>query len=155
MKIRFSKRFNFWIVTFFGVGKLPWAPGTWGSLAAFVVYLFPQELRNDLILACIIVFTLISIGIIKKFERLWGKDPSIIVIDEVIGMWILMLSTFFEKIEYILLGFFLFRILDIIKPFPINKVNDKDGAIYVLLDDILAALFTIVILALIDYIRYS
>lgn len=150
LKINFSNKFLMWIATFFGAGRLPKAPGTWGSLAALILLFFPTPIRNDLILSCIIVFSILSINAIKKIEKVYGKDPSFVVIDEVIGMWILMLSPFFNTLISGAICFFVFRMFDIFKPYPINKINNRSGAIYVLLDDIAASIYTIIFMLLVN-----
>lgn len=150
IKIRFSEKFQMWIATFFGAGKLPKAPGTWGSLAALILLLVPKNFQIDVILASIIVFTLLSINIINRIEEKFGKDPGFVVIDEVIAMWILMLSPYFQNLLSGAICFFAFRMFDIFKPFPINIINKKKGSIFVLLDDIAAAMYTLILLIMLD-----
>lgn len=144
------------VVTVLGVGKLPKAPGTWGTFAAIPLYFLPDSHRVDVLISFIVVFTLISIPIINRIEKAYGSDPSFIVIDEAIGMWIVLLSPLcYENYYWLFLGFLLFRIFDIIKPFPINKLNDKEGGFFVIADDILAAVFTLVLMHLLALLSSS
>jgi phosphatidylglycerophosphatase A len=72
----------------------------------------------------------------------WRKDASQIVFDEVVGAFI---SVFLlpKKIEYIILAFFIFRFFDIVKPYPIRKIDEKvKGGFGVMLDDVIAAVYT-------------
>jgi phosphatidylglycerophosphatase A len=128
-------------------GNLPKAPGTWGSIAALIIFLIPNEYRTSITLILLIFFFLISIPLIDSYEKENGDDNSKIVIDEVLGMWLISFMPVMEQnIYWILIGLFLFRFFDISKPFPISVLNSKKGAIYVILDDILAAIYTIIVI---------
>ena len=133
------------ISTFFYLGKLPKAPGTWGSLGALFVWsLIPEALLFRFIL---LVITLIMGFIACEFslQQIDDPDPSYIVIDEVIGLWIALL--FVPKtIFFFLLGFVLFRLFDILKPSFIYSVQFFKGSLGVMLDDIFAGLLVMVIL---------
>ena len=133
------------ISTFFYLGRLPKAPGTWGSLGALFVWsLIPESLLFRFIL---LVITLI-IGFIAcefSLQQIDDPDPSYIVIDEVVGLWIALL--FVPKtIFFFLLGFVLFRLFDILKPFFIYSVQFFKGSLGVMLDDIVAGFFVMLIL---------
>jgi phosphatidylglycerophosphatase A len=133
------------ISTFFYLGKLPKAPGTWGSLGALFVWsLIPESLFFRLIL---LVITLIIGFIACEFtlQQIDDPDPSYIVIDEVVGLWIALL--FVPKtIFFSLLGFVLFRLFDILKPSFIYSVQFFKGSLGVMLDDIVAGFFVMLIL---------
>ena len=133
------------ISTFFYLGRLPKAPGTWGSLGALFVWsLIPESL---LFRSILLVITLI-IGFIAcefSLEQIDDPDPSYIVIDEVVGLWIALL--FVPKtIFFFLLGFVLFRLFDILKPSFIYSVQFSMGSLGVMLDDIVAGFFAMLIL---------
>ena len=133
------------ISTFFYLGKLPKAPGTWGSLGALFLWSFiPESLQFRFTL---LVITLI-IGFIAcefSLQQIDDPDPSYIVIDEVVGLWIALL--FVPKtIFFFLLGFVLFRLFDILKPFFIYSVQFFKGSLGVMLDDIVAGFFVMLIL---------
>ena len=133
------------ISTFFYLGKLPKAPGTWGSLGALFVWsLIPESL---LFRFTLLVITLI-IGFIAcefSLQQIDDPDPSHIVIDEVVGLWIALL--FVPKtIFFFLLGFVLFRLFDILKPSFIYSVQFLKGSLGVMLDDIFSGFLVMLIL---------
>jgi phosphatidylglycerophosphatase A len=135
------------IVTVCYLGKIKFAPGTFGSLAGLLILLLPEYMiwYTSLILA--IILTIISYSPIKRFEKLNGDDHSSIVIDEVIGMLIVFSNPFMIiSPVWIVIAFILFRIFDILKPYPISKLNEQKGAFFVLADDILAGAFALIIL---------
>ena len=133
------------ISTFFYLGKLPKAPGTWGSLGALFVWsLIPESL---LFRFTLLVITLI-IGFIAcefSLQQIDDPDPSYIVIDEVVGLWIALLFVPKTIFSY-LLGFVLFRLFDILKPSFIYSVQFLKGSLGVMLDDIFAGFLVMLIL---------
>ena len=130
------------IATFFYLGKLPFAPGTWGSLGALLIWWFlPLSIFTQLG----IIIILISIGIAaggKTAEFLNKEDPSEVVIDEAAGMGI-ALFMLPHHLELYLIAFFLFRILDIFKPSFIHQSQNLPGGWGIMMDDVLAGLFTL------------
>jgi phosphatidylglycerophosphatase A len=133
------------IATLFGVGYSPIAPGTVASFSAVLILLFPISHFGLLILSCITF--IISIGSIRHIENKYGNDASMIVIDEVIGMWFILSFPIISHTPHsVLISLILFRIFDIVKPFPINIINRQKGPFWVLADDILAGIFTILIM---------
>jgi phosphatidylglycerophosphatase A len=137
------------VATFFGAGYSPKAPGTVGSLAAMLILLLPLKLIFPALLAGIFLASILSISAISVAERELGSDAGAIVIDEVIGIWIVLLHpATHDSIAWAIAGFALFRLFDIWKPFPINLLNNKKGAFFVLADDVLAGLFALCLLAL-------
>lgn len=96
------------------------------------------------------LFILIGVPIASKFEVLYGKDPKECTIDEVVGMWITLLFLP-KKIWWIVLAFLIWRALDIIKPFPARKLEDVKGGWGVLLDDIIAGIYSFISIQLIIY----
>ncbi len=144
---------NYLFATFFYSGYLPKAPGTWGTLASLIVLLIPCDLRFISILSLIIVSFIVSLYSIKIIENESGYDPGFVVIDEAIGMWILLLFDFIvNDIYFLIASVILFRVFDIWKPYPIKLVNNKKGAFFVIFDDILASLFTLTILVFLFYL---
>ena len=94
-----------------------------------------------------IIFFILAIPSIRHMETIHGDDASLIVIDEVIGMWIILSFDFVSYSPLMLLvALILFRFFDIFKPFPIHLINKRKGAFWVLADDIVAAFATIIIL---------
>jgi len=133
------------ISTFFYLGRLPKAPGTWGSLGALVVWsLIPESIviRVGFLLMALIVGFIACENTLKQSE---DPDPSYIVIDEVIGLWIALL--FVPKTIFLFsLGFVLFRLFDILKPSFIYSIQFLKGSLGVMLDDILAGFLVLLIL---------
>jgi phosphatidylglycerophosphatase A len=133
------------ISTFFYVGYLPLIPGTFASLAgAYLFYL----LKDNLILYSAFTLGLLIIGffITGKAENIFAqKDSRYIVIDEVTGMF-LALTLVPYSFRILILGFFLFRILDTLKPYPANRIEHLKGSLGVMGDDIVAGLYTNIIL---------
>jgi len=134
--------------TSFGIGYLPIAPGTWGSLAAlpFAWGIATIAGPTGLLTATLVVF-LLGVWASGSFTRRTGrKDPGIIVIDEVAGQW---LTLAFAPVDpyYYLAGFLLFRIADITKPWPASWADRKlDGGLGVMLDDVFAGAYAAAIL---------
>jgi len=143
---------NYLFATFFYSGYLPKAPGTWGTLASLIVLFIPTEFRFNSLLILLIASFFLSLYSIKLIEKESGYDPGFVVIDEAIGMWILLLFDFINNdIYFLLLSIILFRVFDIWKPYPINKVNNKKGAFFVVFDDVLASLYSLAILGILNY----
>jgi phosphatidylglycerophosphatase A len=135
-----------YIATLGPVGYIPFAPGTFGSLVAFSLFIL---LRPSLSFHIIVLLFLIPIGIISSHytEMLLNeKDSRHIVIDEFCGFF---LSVLFIPLNtgYAIAAFFLFRFFDILKPFPIRKWGSTlSGGKGIMIDDIIAALYTNIIL---------
>lgn len=131
------------LATWFGVGYLPKAPGTWGSLAALPCAFGIQAMggRFGLGMACAVVFALglWSVGVYLRESG--GKDPGPVVIDEVAGQWLTLL--FAPNDLYLFLaGFVFFRFADILKPWPLSWADRAvKGPLGVMLDDLLAAVY--------------
>ncbi len=128
----------------FYTGFIPYISGTFGSFAALIIYYIPGFENPLILIPAIIVFTFYGVYVGNKFEKIYGKDPSECTIDEVVGMWISLL--FLPKILLIsVLTFVLWRILDIIKPFPARNFEKLNGGIGILLDDITSGIYTLII----------
>ncbi len=133
------------ISTFFYVGYLPFIPGTGASVVAlFLFYL----VRNNglaqlfLTLAVIILGFLVSGRAEKVFNK---KDPKYVVIDEVAGM-LLSLAFIPYDIRVVVIAFVLFRVFDILKPFPVRRLEKLPGSAGIMCDDIAAGIYTNIIL---------
>ena len=139
------KPLSYLISTFFYLGKLPKAPGTWGSLGALLVWSFIPE---SLFFRFILLSLTLIIGFIaceNTLKESDDPDPSFIVIDEVVGLWITLL--FVPKTIFLfILGFLLFRLFDILKPSFIYSVQFLKGSWGVMLDDILAGVLSLLVL---------
>jgi len=140
------------LATGFGVGYSPIAPGTLGTLIAIPVYYFLSTIPSPLYEITLIAFLFLSVWISENAEIFFGKkDDTRIVIDEMIGFLIAMLWVP-KTTRFIIIGFFLFRFFDILKPFPIRGLEKRlKGGFGVVLDDVLAGVYANIILQIISY----
>lgn len=144
------------IATFFGMGYAPVAPGTAGAmLAAIFVWLWlaldpSLEIYGWPLLIVTIICTLLGVYSTDQLTAEWGKDPSKVVMDEAVGMWISIL--FLPANLYVLLaGLILFRIFDIWKPLGIRKMENIKGGWGVMMDDVLAGVYSNLVIWLYIY----
>lgn len=140
----------FWVATWGGSGMLPKAPGTWGTLAAlpcaYVILLSPFSWALPAATALVLGLGLWAGKI--YMEKSKTHDPGQIVVDEVVGQWLVLipLGTRVRPLEW-LLAFILFRLFDIWKPWPICVADRRvSGSFGVMLDDILAGILAAVIM---------
>lgn len=134
------------IATFFGLGYFPIAPGTLTSFIVVLIYKFFLY-KSTWPLHLIIFFFLFFIGTFtsSKLSSSKNKDPRSIVIDEAAGQYLTLFqlgSSWFP----LLLCFFLFRLFDIIKPIPIKRIEEFPKGWGIMLDDVMAALYTGIII---------
>jgi phosphatidylglycerophosphatase A len=137
------------IATFFGTGYFPKAPGTAATLAALPLYLILRRLPAPLYVLSL--GKLIVLGVIASdaMEKQWGKDPSRVVIDEVCGLLVTLISRP-KGLKAIALGTVLFRFFDIVKPWPVGTIDKNiKGGIGIMADDIAAGLISAFILHLV------
>jgi len=145
------------LASFFYTGFIPYAPGTWASLIAALIWIvIPVE---SVTIRIIIVCSTFVIGIIVAglSELKSGiVDPSYVVIDEVAGMWLaLLLLPKIQRpnhIPMILLAFLVFRFFDITKIYPIKNLEKLGGGFGIMIDDIAAGIFTAIAVNLIIWI---
>ncbi len=144
------KHFILILATGFGVGYSPVAPGTLGTLIAIPIYYFLSEIHFPLYEITLIAFFFLSVWISENAERFFGKkDDQRIVIDEVIGFLITMLWVP-KTLLFVIIGFFLFRFFDILKPFPIRRLEKGfKGGFGIVLDDVVAGVYANIIFRLI------
>jgi phosphatidylglycerophosphatase A len=152
-----------------GVGYLPLAPGTWGSLVGIGLYLLLQSSLIRLIqllpadsflrflplpifiaanLVLIAIITLIGIWAASRTEKLSGrKDPGKVVVDEVAGQFIALLPLV-PKLDpgwiSIITAFLLFRLFDIVKPYPARRLEGLESGLGIMADDIVAGAYAAV-----------
>ena len=130
--------------TFFYLGKLPFAPGSWGSLGALALWLF-LPLSYAVHLAVILILFILGVYSSNKVaEDMDDHDPSEVVIDEVVGMGI-SLFMLPHSLGLYILAFILFRFFDILKPSFIYRLQNLPGGWGIMLDDVLAGLFTLAV----------
>lgn len=142
------------LATGFGSGYSPLAPGTMGALVGCLLLWGARLLATSsfmifhLSLAIIILITtIIGAYITQQLEKEWGEDPSKIVIDEIVGVW---LAVLFIPItwKYLLIGFLLFRLFDIWKPLGIRRLEAIPDGWGVMLDDVAAGIYSNLVLQL-------
>ncbi|MCW8897563.1 MAG: phosphatidylglycerophosphatase A [Flavobacteriales bacterium] len=143
------------IATTFGAGFSPFAPGTAGAIVgcAFLwgfneLQYFPTFPNPFLFVVLILVVALLGIYATNKLEQEWGKDPSKVVIDELVGVWVAMVFVPFTWLN-LLLAFGLFRFFDIAKPLGVRKMEQLKGGLGVMADDVLAGIYANLVLQLI------
>ena len=124
------------------IGYSPVAPGTFGSLAALPICLLISSLGIGSALIVVVALIMVSTWIVHAAEKIEAqKDPSQVVLDEICGMAIALFALPFTPF-FIIGGFALFRVFDILKPFPIQWVDKKvPGGLGIMLDDIIAGIF--------------
>jgi len=134
----------------FGSGFFPIAPGTVGTLVAMGLYSFLSRLPSFLFLITSIAFVFLSVWIADRAERrLKEKDPSCVVIDEIAGYFITMTLVPWSWANA-WMGFLFFRLFDIVKPFPIRRIDRTvPGGCGIVLDDVLAGVYANIVLQVI------
>ena len=129
----------------FYTGYISFASGTFGSLAALLIYYIPNFENPSIICTAIVLLFLYGVIIGDDFEKRYGKDPSECTIDEVVGTWISLL--FLPKNLIVsLAAFLIWRLLDIVKPYPANKLESLKGGWGIMMDDVVSAFYTLIIM---------
>jgi phosphatidylglycerophosphatase A len=122
-------------------GYSPVASGTVGSAVGLAIYWIPG-FEHPLIMAAIsVVVFVLGVRTAEAMEKVYGHDPGEVTIDEVLGMWI-SLILLPKTILISAVGFFLFRIFDIFKPYPARRFDSLHGGKGIMLDDVVSALYT-------------
>lgn len=139
------------IGTGFGLGFSPFAPGTAGALLAVLIWFGISFIVSEICLiwltvALILFFTVMGVWATNRLEPFWGEDPSRVVVDEMVGVWIALLAAPSGNVWYALGAFALFRLFDIFKPLGIRRMESFPGGIGVMMDDILAGIYSFVVL---------
>jgi phosphatidylglycerophosphatase A len=128
------------LATSLGVGYVPYAPGTFGSAAGLVFWwLLPHSFAIQLA-AIVIVFAVGSWSGGVAERHFGASDPPPVVIDEVMGMWITLLLNPVGW-QGAVIGFLMFRLFDVIKPYPANRLERLRGGLGVMADDGMAAVY--------------
>ncbi len=147
------------LATSFFLGKFPIAPGTIGTLGAIPFFYLYWD--KGLLAQISITLSIFFIGIWASYEvsqKYNEKDPSFVTIDEIAGYMVTMLGINLSQIplnqalNYFLLGFVIFRIIDILKPPPIKALEKYPMGIGIMIDDILAGVYSWIILHSLIYI---
>jgi len=131
-------------------GKIPIAPGTWGSAFALIPWFFCRNLA--LVHYFVVLAILFVVGVLTSgsAEKIFDKpDPGCIVIDEVMGMFVALTLAPDHPVAWIL-GFLLFRFFDVLKPFPVSWLDTNlHGGIGIMMDDVMAGIYALICLQLI------
>ena len=136
--------FSTLVASLFGIGFIPFMPGTFGSLAAFGIYmLIPASFwfyGQYIVMGLLLVLALAAVFISRAAEKILGEDAGSIVIDELLGYFV---ATLFLPHNWLigLYAFILFRVFDIAKPFPIYRSQRISGGWGVVIDDLIAGLY--------------
>jgi len=148
MLINFFEKF---IGSGFYTGYIPLTSGTFGSLAALLIYWIPGFENPYIIIPAIILFTSYGIYVGNKFDKVYGKDPAECTVDEMVGQWITLL--FLPKTILItILAFLTWRLFDIIKPYPARKLEKLTGGTGIMADDVVASIYSLIFVHLILFI---
>ena len=128
-------------------GYLPKAPGTWGSLVGLLLFFLLHTLSLPVYLAVVAgLFVVGSFAAGEAEKILDNRDPGLVVIDEIVGILITMIAVPATPLA-MALGFILFRIFDILKPFPVNFFDQRfHGGLGIMLDDVMAGIYSLIIL---------
>ncbi len=148
MKINFFEKL---IGSGFYTGFFPIASGTVGSLAAILIYLIPGFENLFVIIPATLIFMSYGIIVGTKFESQYGKDPSECTVDEVVGTWISLIALP-KSLWITVTAFFLWRILDIIKPPPAGNLERLNGGLGIMIDDVISGIYTLIIMHLVVYL---
>lgn len=136
------QRLGLFIATFGYLGFVPIAPGTSGSAAGLAVYVAVRS-TNSATVELVVIGLLFAIGVwaASEAERsLGGTDPGPVVLDEVVGM-LMTLALIPVNLTGAIVGFLLFRVLDVVKPWPAGRFERLPGGLGVMADDGMAAIY--------------
>jgi len=131
--------------TFFGTGYAPIAPATVASFVFTVIWVLAGPVDLSVQIALLIVVTAIGIPVATYVEKREGKDPSLVVSDEIAGMLVTFLAIETTTLGYVI-GFFLFRFFDIFKPYPVRKFEKLPAGWGITIDDIAAGIYARIVL---------
>jgi phosphatidylglycerophosphatase A len=152
MKNSLSDRLALTIATWFGCGYWPWGPGTAGALAALLIAMAMHYWWGAGRLAIAVLTLLLVVPGIWASSRtavlMNKKDPGMVVVDEVLGLWITLLGASVFNWKTWLLGFALFRIFDILKPPPVRQLERLPGGAGIVCDDLFAGVYGALVLIL-------
>ena len=136
-----------------GVRYLPLAPGTFGSLVGVGLFWLLAHANPLVIVVAILIVTFAGIWAGSRVEQVSGrKDPGKVVVDEVAGQMIALFPlTLFAQWSTgaVILSFILFRFFDIVKPYPANRLQDLEGGMGIMFDDLVAGVYGAVVVSII------
>ncbi|HOV98644.1 MAG TPA: phosphatidylglycerophosphatase A [Bacteroidota bacterium] len=121
-------------------GYVPAFSGTVGSVVAILFYAIPGFESAALMIPIVLLSFIAGIFTSATLERRYGHDPAEVTIDEIVGMWITLLLVP-KTFSITIIAFILFRFFDIVKPFPIQKIDALSGGLSIMLDDVVAGIY--------------
>ncbi len=125
----------------FFTGFAPIASGTVASAAALLFFLLPSFADPMILLPSTVVLFFLGGRAAGVMEQRYGQDPKYVTADEIVGMW---LSLWFIPLTWVNVGlaFLIFRVLDILKPYPAGEFDKRSGGWNIMLDDVIAGVYT-------------
>ena len=152
--MNFKEKTVLFVASGFKTGYIPFAPGTFGTDLGLPICFFLSKMDILPALLAVFVFTLLAIYIANEAQSILRlNDPGCIVIDEISGLMIALLGIPFN-LFYAVLGFTIFRLFDIFKPFPIRLFEKKfSGGVGVVIDDVAAGIYSNLLIRIVLYIK--
>jgi phosphatidylglycerophosphatase A len=145
------------LATCLGCGYFPWGPGTVGSLVAIIIAVilhFSAGAGRPALLIATLVLLAPAIWASTQTARLHGrKDPSVVVIDEVLGQWVTLLGATALRWKSFCAAFLLFRLFDIWKPWPVRSFEKLPEGVGIVADDLAAGIYGALILYIVGKLR--
>jgi phosphatidylglycerophosphatase A len=154
--MNFSNKTAVFLATVGYAGYIPFAPGTFGSLIGLPLCFLLAGIKLSAAIMAVLLFIALAIWISGAAAKtLQRRDPGCIVIDEIAGMVVTFIGLPFTLTTAVL-GFILFRLLDILKPFPIRALDQRmSGGLGIVTDDVVAGIFANAILRILLFILDS
>jgi phosphatidylglycerophosphatase A len=138
----------------FGLGYFPIAPGTVASAVAIIGLWFLPPVPTGIWMASLAILFLVGVWTATIAEETWGHDAGRINYDEVVGMAVTVIAVPKHYLVYIV-SFFVFRLFDIVKPFPVNVSQKLPGGWGVMIDDVLAGIYGNILVQIIFRLVYK
>ena len=145
--MNFKQKSVMFVATGGFIGNITFAPGTLGSIVGLPLCFFLSKIDLTVALGLTLIFVVFSIRIAQQAEKiLKTEDPGCIVIDEIAGLMVALLGLPFNRLNAVA-GFIIFRLIDILKPYPIRSIEKKlTGGTGVVMDDIAAGIYSNILL---------
>ena len=137
-----TRRLAYLVATVGNVGRIPWVPGTFGTLAAVPLAWLAAKTGSPLLFGCVLAAVVLlgtwAAGVVEKEEG--ASDPSLVVVDEVAGFLATVAFLPPAPLTY-LTAFLLFRVLDVTKPFPARRAEKFPGGLGIMADDLIVGIY--------------
>lgn len=135
----------------FYTGYISVASGTFGSLIGLLIYFIPGFEKLWVILPSTVILFFYGVYVSTKFENIYGKDPAECTVDEIVGTWIALIALP-KTILISITSFLIWRILDIIKPFPARNSENLSSGWGIMMDDVISGVYALIIVHFIVYL---